>query len=85
MNVAVDGQKKLSEQELVDIRRWSEADEQFGIQELAELHVKELLGHIDALEAEHLRALQALRDDSVRQGDAVTAFIARHAASKAND
>lgn len=63
--------KKLSEQELAAIWQWSEADALFGIDDLAEIHVRQLRGHIAALEAD----IAALAGDSIRQGEATGKFI----------
>jgi hypothetical protein len=65
---------KLTEQELDNIREWSAADTQFGIQELAEIHVAELLVHIDAINAEHAAAMTRAREDADRVGAARMEF-----------
>lgn len=57
--------KKLTAEEIASIRMWNDADKQFGIEDLAEIHVAELLGHIDAIMVEHQKWIEELEDYSL--------------------
>lgn len=65
---------KLTDGELAEIRNWSKSDALFGIDDLAEIQVAQLLDHIDGITAEHAAAMTRAREDADRVGAARVAF-----------